>query len=82
MLIAAHLSYLSLTVWRASKTSPKPIQPLVKILAIAPAGTASGAFIGALPVVTPWRHFTIDEYFRWITIHSFVEGPPSSSPSS
>jgi nitric oxide reductase subunit B len=74
LLIAALLSYLSLTVWRASKTSPEPIQPLVKILAIALAGTAFGAFIGALPVVTPWWHFTIDEYFRWITIHSFVEG--------
>jgi len=25
-------------------------------------------------VVTPWWHFTIDEYFRWIIIHAFVEG--------
>ncbi|WP_333639099.1 nitric-oxide reductase large subunit [Pyrobaculum aerophilum] len=74
LLIAALLSYLSVTVWRASKTSPEPIQPLVKILSIALAGTAFGAFMGALPVVTPWWHFTIDEYFRWITIHSFVEG--------
>ena len=74
LLIAALLSYLSLTVWRASKTSPEPIQPLVKILAIALGGTAFGAFMGALPVVTPWWHFTIDEYFRWIIIHSFVEG--------
>jgi nitric oxide reductase subunit B len=73
LLIAALLSYLSLTVWRASKTSPEPIQPLVKILAIALAGTAFGAFMGALPVVTPWWHFTIDEYFRWIIIHAFVE---------
>ena len=74
LLIAALLSYLSLTVWRASKTSPEPIQPLVKILAIALGGTAFGAFMGALPVVTPWWHFTIDEYFRWIIIHAFVEG--------
>jgi len=74
LLIAALLSYLSLTVWRASKPSPEPIQPPVKILAIALAGTAFGAFIGALPVVTPWWPFTIDEYFRWIIIHSFVEG--------
>jgi len=49
LLIAALLSYLSLTVWRASKTSPEPIQPLVKNLAIAPGGTAFGAFTGALP---------------------------------
>jgi nitric oxide reductase subunit B len=54
LLIAALLSYLSLTVWRVSKTSPEPIQPLVKILVTALAGTAFGAFIGALPVVTPW----------------------------
>jgi nitric oxide reductase subunit B len=74
LLIAALLSYLSLTVWRASETSPEPIQPLVKILAIALAGTAFGAFMGALPVVMPWWHFTIDEYFRWIVIHAFVEG--------
>ncbi|AET32196.1 nitric-oxide reductase large subunit [Pyrobaculum ferrireducens] len=74
LLIAALLSYLSITVWRASKTSPEPIQPLVKILSIALAGTAFGAFMGALPVATPWWHFTIDEYFRWIIIHSFVEG--------
>ncbi len=74
LLITALLSYLSLTMWKASKTSPEPIQPLVKILAIALGGTAFGAFMGALPVVTPWWHFTIDEYFRWIIIHAFVEG--------
>ena len=74
LLIAALLSYLSLTVWRVSKPSPEPIQPPVKILAIVLAGTAFGAFIGALPVVTPWWHFTIDKCFRWIIIHSFVEG--------
>jgi nitric oxide reductase subunit B len=61
LLIAALLPYLSLTVWKASKTSPEPIQPLVKILATALTGTAFGAFIGALLVVTPWWHFTIDE---------------------
>ncbi len=74
LLITALLSYLSFTMWKASKTSPEPIQPLVKILAIALGGTAFGAFMGALPVVTPWWHFTIDEYFRWIIIHAFVEG--------
>lgn len=74
LLVAALLAYLSLAVWKASKTSPEPIRPLVKILSIALAGTAFGAFIGALPVVAPWPHFTIDEYFRWILIHSFVEG--------
>jgi nitric oxide reductase subunit B len=61
-------------VWKASKASPEPIQPLVKTLATALAGTAFGAFMGALPVVTPWRHFTIDECFRQIIIHSFVKG--------
>jgi len=25
-------------------------------------------------VVTPCWPFTIDEYFRWIIIHAFVEG--------
>ncbi|MFN3803857.1 MAG: cbb3-type cytochrome c oxidase subunit I [Pyrobaculum sp.] len=74
LLVAALLGYLSLAVWRASRTSPEPIQPLVKILAIALAGTAFGAVMGALPVVSPWGHFTIDEYFRWVLIHAFVEG--------
>jgi len=74
LLVAALLTYLSLNVWKASKTSPEPIQPLVKILGIALAGAAFGAFMGALPVVTPWWHFTIDEYFRWVIIHAFVEG--------
>jgi nitric oxide reductase subunit B len=30
--------------------------------------------MGAITVVTPWRHFTIDECFRWFIIHSFAEG--------
>jgi nitric oxide reductase subunit B len=30
--------------------------------------------MGALTAVTPWRHFTIDEYIRWFIIHSFAEG--------
>lgn len=74
ILVAALLAYLSAAVWKASRTSPEPIQPLVKILSIALAGTAFGTLMGALPVVSPWYHFTIDEYFRWILIHSFVEG--------
>ncbi|BES81615.1 nitric-oxide reductase large subunit [Pyrodictium abyssi] len=75
LLVAGLLAYLALVVYRTAKTTPlEPARPLLKILAIGLAGSAAGAFVGALPVVKPWSHFTVDEYFRWITIHSFVEG--------
>ncbi|ALL01353.1 putative nitric oxide reductase, cytochrome b subunit [Pyrodictium delaneyi] len=75
LLVAGLLTYLALVVYRTAKTTPlEPARPLLKILAIGLAGAAAGAFVGALPIVRPWSHFTVDEYFRWITIHSFVEG--------
>jgi nitric oxide reductase subunit B len=65
---------LAYMVRRASHTAPKPVAPLAKIASVGLAGMSLGALVAALPVVKPWSHFTIDEYFRWITIHSFVEG--------
>ncbi|MGC8597750.1 MAG: cbb3-type cytochrome c oxidase subunit I [Thermocladium sp.] len=78
ILISALLAYVSLLWWRASKMALDPLKPFAKILSIAIAGTAAGAFIGALPIIQPWSDFQIDEYFRWMTIHAFVEGfwPP------
>ncbi|MCE4620637.1 MAG: nitric-oxide reductase large subunit [Desulfurococcales archaeon] len=74
LLIAGLVGYLSLTTYRVAKSNPYPFNTLLKILSIGLAGTAFGAFIGALPIVKPWANFTMDEYFRWITIHAFVEG--------
>lgn len=78
ILLTVLLAYLSVLNFKASNTAPEAIRTLVRIVAISLAGTAAGAFIGALPIVAPWPHFTLDDYFRWITIHSFVEGfwPP------
>ena len=78
LLIAAVAFYLSYLFYRASRVGPELLRPFAKILAIALGGTAMGAVVGALPIAAPWHHFTIDEYFRWITIHAFVEGfwPP------
>ncbi len=74
LLVAGLLAYLSIVVYKASKVNQYPFNTLLKILSIGLAGTAFGAFIGALPIVRPFRNFTLDEYFRWITIHAFVEG--------
>ncbi|MEB3850981.1 MAG: nitric-oxide reductase large subunit [Desulfurococcales archaeon] len=74
LLVSGLLAYLALVVYRASKANPYPFNSLLRILAIGLGGTAFGAFVGALPVVRPFRNFTLDEYFRWITIHAFVEG--------
>lgn len=78
ILITAILGYVSYLWSRASRTAPEPLKPFAKILSIAIAGTAAGAFIGALPIIQPWPDFQVDEYFRWMTIHAFVEGfwPP------
>jgi nitric oxide reductase subunit B len=78
ILITALLGYVSYLWSKASKTAPDVLKPFAKILSIAIAGTAAGAFIGALPIVQPWPDFQVDEYFRWMTIHAFVEGfwPP------
>ena len=74
LLIAALLAYLAIVTYRAAKANEYPFSTLLKILSIGLAGTAMGAFIGAWPIVRPFQHFTMDEYFRWITIHAFVEG--------
>jgi len=78
ILITALLGYVSYLWNKASRTAPDILKPFAKILSIAIAGTAAGAFIGALPIVQPWPDFQVDEYFRWMTIHAFVEGfwPP------
>ncbi|ABW01134.1 cbb3-type cytochrome c oxidase subunit I [Caldivirga maquilingensis] len=78
ILITAILGYVSYLWNKASKTAPEVLRPFAKILSIAIAGTAAGAFIGALPIISPWPDFQVDEYFRWMTIHAFVEGfwPP------
>ncbi len=74
VLIAALLAYLALVTYRAAKANQYPFNTLLKILSIGLAGTALGALVGAAPFTQPFDHFTLDEYFRWITIHAFVEG--------
>ncbi len=74
LLIAGLVGYLALATYKVAGQNQYPFNTLLKILAIGLGGTAFGAFIGALPIVKPWSHFTMDEYFRWITIHAFVEG--------
>ncbi|MFP3212665.1 MAG: cbb3-type cytochrome c oxidase subunit I [Thermoproteus sp.] len=78
LLLTAALGYFSYLWYRASKSAADPLKPFAKILSIAIAGAAAGTFIGALPVVAPWPDFQVDEYFRWMTIHAYVEGfwPP------
>ena len=74
LLIAGLVGYLSIVTYKVGQQNQYPFNSLLKILAIGLAGTAFGAFIGALPIIKPFSHFTMDEYFRWITIHAFVEG--------
>ena len=74
LLIAGLVGYLAITTYKVAKQNQYPFNALLKILSIGLGGTAFGAFIGALPIVKPWTNFTMDEYFRWITIHAFVEG--------
>lgn len=74
LLISGLVGYLAIVTYKVAKQNQYPFNTLLKILAIGLGGTAFGAFVGALPIIKPWSHFTIDEYFRWITIHSFVEG--------
>jgi len=78
VLIAVVAWYLAYLFYKASRVGPELTRPFSRILSIALAGTGVGAFIGALPIVRPWDQFVVDEYFRWITIHAFVEGfwPP------
>ncbi len=74
ILVAGLIGYLAIVTYKVALQNQYPFNALLKILAIGLGGTALGAFVGALPIVRPWSHFTVDEYFRWITIHSFVEG--------
>ncbi len=74
LLIAGLVGYLAIVTYKVAKQNQYPFNTLLKILAIGLGGTAFGAFVGALPIISPWKHFTVDEYFRWITIHAFVEG--------
>jgi nitric oxide reductase subunit B len=73
-LIGLLLLALAMLIRRAAAASQYPFNSLLRVLAIGVAGTGVGALVGALPLIHPWSHFTVDEYFRWITIHSFVEG--------
>ncbi len=72
--IGGVLSYLSYLFARAHSRAAEPLKPFAGILAIALGGTATGSFIGALPVVQPFANFSFDEFFRWTFIHSYVEG--------
>ncbi|MEM0173542.1 MAG: nitric-oxide reductase large subunit [Sulfolobaceae archaeon] len=74
LLVAIVFFYASYLFFKASSASAEQIRPLVKIIAIGLAGSGLGAVIGALPVISPWAHFTADQYFSWIMIHAFVEG--------
>lgn len=78
VLLTGLLSYMAYLWLKASRTAAEPLRPFAKILSIALAGTAVGTFIGALPIIQPWPDFQVDEYFRWMTIHAYVEGfwPP------
>ncbi|MEL9990599.1 MAG: cbb3-type cytochrome c oxidase subunit I [Thermoproteus sp.] len=78
LLLTGVLIYVSYLWLKASRTAAEPLRPFAKILSIAIAGIAAGTFIGALPIVAPWPDFQVDEYFRWMTIHAYVEGfwPP------
>ncbi len=78
VLVAVLSWYLAYQFYKASKVGPEVTRPFSGILSIALAGMGVGAFVGSLPIVRPWSHFVVDEYFRWIIIHAFVEGfwPP------
>ena len=73
LLLAALVFYLSYLFLKASRITTPALRPLTRILSIGLAGNAFGIVLGALPIIHPWVNFTMDEYFRWITIHAFVE---------
>ncbi len=68
------LSYVTYLFARAYRTAPEGLKLFPAVLSIALGGTAVGTFIGALPVVAPFSNFSVDEFFRWTFIHSYVEG--------
>ncbi len=60
ILISILTFYIAYLFVKASKVTADPLKPFAKILAISLGGTAFGAFMGALPIIKPWEHFTID----------------------
>ncbi len=74
LIIAIQVFYLAYLFLKASRVTNPNFKPLTQILGISLAGTAFGIVMGALPVFHPWVNYTVDEYFRWIMIHAFVEG--------
>ncbi|MGC8645839.1 MAG: cbb3-type cytochrome c oxidase subunit I [Thermoplasmata archaeon] len=74
LLIAVLVFYMSYLFFNASKVTITNFRPLTQVLGISLAGTGFGIVMGALPVFHPWANYTVDEYFRWIMIHAFVEG--------
>lgn len=74
LVIAALVFYMSYLFYKASKITIPNFKPLTQVLSISLAGTGFGVVMGALPVLHPWSNYTVDEYFRWIMIHAFVEG--------
>ena len=71
--LAGLLFYVAYLWIKVGETTVPALRTMSKILGISIAGNAAGIVLGALPVVHPWVNYTMDEYFRWITIHSFVE---------
>lgn len=74
LVIAVLVFYMSYLFFKASKITIANFRPLTQVLGISLAGTGVGVIMGALPVFHPWANYTVDEYFRWIMIHAFVEG--------
>lgn len=74
LIIAILVFYMSYLFFKASKIAIPNFKPLTQVLGISLAGTGFGIIMGALPVFHPWANYTMDEYFRWIMIHAFVEG--------
>jgi nitric oxide reductase subunit B len=74
LVIAVLVFYMSYLFFKASKITIPNLRPLTQVLGISLAGTGFGIVMGALPVFHPWGNYTVDEYFRWIMIHAFVEG--------
>ncbi len=74
LMIAALLGYLSYMFVRAYRSAAEPLRPFAGVLSIALGGTAVGSFVASLPIVQPFANFSVDEFFRWTFVHSYVEG--------
>ncbi|MEM0141646.1 MAG: hypothetical protein QXN66_06410 [Thermoplasmatales archaeon] len=66
--------YVSCLFFKVSEITLPHFKPLTQLLGISLAGTTFGIVMCALPIFHPWANYTLDEYFRWIMIHAFVEG--------